>query len=276
MTAVGARPSLDAVAPDQQARATVVLGWREGRRMLTRPAYLVIVAGVFLTGLGAVDGLTSAEAYRLLGLVLVYGALATLFAASLVATSSSRSHSDSQLEAAPVDPQLRTLAAGVGVLLGPVAMAGLLTIAMAAVDLGFEPQLDGAFTGGEYLQLPLSWLGAGLLGVALARWLPWPGVPLVALFGLIAWTMWSANLLDDGQHAGLLMPFVVSSQDALGLGTTSAGAHLGWHAVYLLGLCLLALAAALLRHRGLRHRAVAGFGVLAVALTASAAWLQLP
>ena len=80
----------------------------------------------------------------------------------------------------------------------------------------------------------------------------------------------------NGRWGGFLMPYVIASQDMVGLGTSSPDGHPGWHAVYLLGLCLLALAAALLRHRPLRERAMLGFGVLAAVLTASAAWLQLP
>jgi hypothetical protein len=45
--------------------------------------------------------------------------------------------------------------------------------------------------------------------------------------------------------------------------------------VYLLGLCLLALGAALMRDHP-RRRSVLVLGVPAVALTMAAAWLQLP
>ncbi len=279
MTTVTARAGSVAVTATP-ARAVIVLGWREGRRMLTSPVFLVLVGAVLLTGARSIS--SGAELLRVLGAVLVSGALATLFAVSLVATSSRRTGAESQFAATPLDPQLRTLATGLGVLLGPVAVASLLSLAMFAVDQVFDPKLayeygqDATLSSWEYVQFPLTWLGAGLLAVALARWLPWPGVPLAVFVGLIAWTMWSANLIDDGRAGGFLMPFVITSKDVLELGVGSTAGQIGWHIVYLLGLCLLALAAALLWHRPLRQPAVIGFGVLAAFLTASAAWLQLP
>ncbi len=263
--------------PTQATRAVVLLGWHEGRRMLTRPVYLFIVAALLLSGIGGIDNLGSAEVHYLGAALMMYGALATLFAASLVATSARRSGAEALFGAAPLDPQLRTLATGLGVLLGPVAVASLLTIGLAVVDHVFDPVLDATtLTGWEYVQLPLIWLGAGLLGVSLARWLPWPGVPLAACVALIAWTLWSADLVDTGHSAGFLMPFVITSQEVFGLQNGPPMGQLGWHAGYLLGLCLLALTAALLSHRPLRQRAVVGFGVLAAVQTVSAAWLQLP
>jgi hypothetical protein len=282
MSTVTAKPSPVAVTPTRPARVVALLGWREGRRMLTRPVYLFIVGGLFLTvGVSAVQpGATAiggrADVQQLLGILLTYGALATLFAASLVATSARRTGAEAQFDAAPLDPQLRTLATGLGVLLGPAAVASLLTLALAYVERGIGSPLPVMYSGWGYVQLPLTWLGAGVLGVALARWLPWPGVPLAAFVGLIAWTVWSAGLIYRGRSGGFLMPYVITSRDVLGLGTSSSDGHLGWHAVYLLGLSLLALAAALMRYRPLRERAVLGFGVLAALLTASAAWLQLP
>jgi len=263
----------------ESARAVVVLGWREGRRVLTGPAYLVIVGGLFLSfGVSASDltAVSRSDVRDVLVRVLIYGALATLFASSLVATSARRTGAESQFEAAPLDPQLRTLATGLGVVLGPTSVASALTLGVAYAENGPGPPLEPSFSDWEYLHLPLTWLGAGLLGLAVARWLPWPGVPLAVFVGLVAWTMWSAHLMFNGRWGGFLMPYVIASQDVIGLGTSSPAGHPGLHAVYLLGLCLLALAAALLRHRPLRERAMLGFGVLAAVLTASAAWLQLP
>lgn len=273
MTAMAATPPM-VRTPSQPARAIAVLSWYEGRRILTRPVYLIIVAGFLAGGVSSAEARSGAVVQRVLVLLLTYGALATLFAVSLVATSARRAGAEAQLAAAPVDPQLRTLATGLGVLVGPGAVASLLTLALVFVESS-GLKLDGTFSGWEYVALPLTWLGAGLLGLALARWVPWPGVPFAALVGLIAWTVWNANLLHAGHALGFLMPYVISAEE-LGLGTTSNKGNLGWHAVYLLGLCMLALAAALWRYRPLRERAAAGFGLLAVVVTASAAWLQLP
>lgn len=276
MNAVLAAPVLVAGSRLGSARAIVLLGWREGRRMLTRPVYVMVLGGLLLRGTGsfmAGEVPTEDTVVRvqelLLGL-LTWGALFTLFAASLVATSARRTGAESQFDAAPLDPQLRTLATGLGVLFGPVAVASLVTFILVYVERGTGSSPPAMFVGWEYVQLPLIWLGAGLLGLAVARWLPWPGVPLAVFVGLIAWTLWSAGLIHDGRSAGFLMPFVITSEEVLGLGTVSAEGQLGWHAVYLLGLCLLALAGALLRYRPIRDRTVLGFGLLAAVLTASA------
>lgn len=271
--AAGARPVV--VTPSRTSVAIALLSWREARRILTRPVYLLLVAGLLTGGVSSAEARSGALVQRTIVILLTYGALATLFAVSLVATSARRTGAEAQLAATPLDSQLRTLATGLGVLLGPVGLASLLTLVLFFVERSTGAKLEGTFSGWEYIALPLTWMGAGLLGLALARWLPWPGMPLAALVGLIAWTVWGVHLLDAGNSAGFLMPYVISAQE-LGMGTTSAIGHLGWHAVYLLGLCLLALGAALLSHRPLRQRTVVGFIVLSAVLTASAGWLQVP
>ncbi len=273
MTAVAAAATPAVVVLGRPAVAVALLSWREAWRILTRPVYLSLVFDLLMGGLNA-EARSGAVVQRTIIILLTYGALATLFAVSLVATSARRTGAEVQLAAAPLDPQVRTLATGLGVLAGPVVLASLLTVALVFVESS-GAKLEGSFSGWEYVALPLTWLGAGLLGLALARWLPWPGVSLAAFVGLIFWTGWSANLLNEGNSLGFLMPYVISAQE-LGLGTTSDKGHLGWHAVYLFGLCLLALGAALWRHRPLRERAVIAFGLLSFVLTASAAWLQLP
>ena len=262
------------------ARAVVLLGWREARRMVSSPVYLLILGGLLVVhGMSTVDGRaipSRADIQAAIEAMLVYGALATLFAVSLVATSARRTGAESQFGAAPLDPQLRTLATGLGVLLGPTAVAAVLTAGLAYLQHGVGQPLHEVFTGWEYVQLPLSWLGIGMLGVAVARWLPWPGVPLAVLVGLIGWTVASAKLIHNSEAGGYLMPYVISSRDAFDLGIGTPNGQLGWHAGYLLGLCLLALAAALLRQRRDRGPLVLGFTALTAVLTASAAWLQLP
>lgn len=282
MSAVAALPGVVVDASPRAARAVTLLALREGRRMITRPVYWVIVAGLLMRGgISVFDPGSTALQVRgairgLLSGLPIYGALATLFAASLVATSPRRSGAESQFAPAPLDPRLRTLATGLGVLVGPTAVAGLLTLGLAYLEHGLRPPLADAFQAWDYVQLPLLWLGAGLLGVAAASWLPWPGIPLALFVGLIAWTLVSSQQLDHGRGVGYLMPFSISSHDALGLGVSSARGHLGWHAVYLLGLCLLALAVALVRHRSVRDGAVLAFSAASLFVTVSAAWMQLP
>ncbi len=285
MTATTAAPVAVAVAVAHPARAVVVLGLREARRMLTSPGYLLLAGLLLTTGLPDGGGRRREHGYEVLDNVLALGGLATLFAVSLVATSSRRSGAESMLEAAPLDPGSRARGTALGILLGPVAIAVLLTIALAVIGRGLDPPLsyseagaDGATYGSwEYLALPITWLGAGLLALAAARWLPWPGVPLAVGVGLIFWVgAGEGQFYDEPDHdhpAGYLVPYVVTRHQA-GLLSSQAQGDLAWHAAFLAGLCLLALTAALRRDR--RRPAGLGLGVLAAALTVSAGWLQLP
>ncbi len=265
------------------AAADVVLrlGWREARRMLTHPVYALLISALSIgTVVQALSGDSTRESlYETLAVALAYCGVATLFVASLVATSARRTGAESMFAATPLDAQLRTLGTALGVLLGPVAAAGLLTLGLAGISQTTGP-LPDEIRGWEYAAPTLTWLGAGLLGVAVARWLPWPGVPLAVGVGLIALAMLSFNPVEDGRAAGFLAPTVIitgsETQAESWVWPRSADAHLGWHAGYLLGLCLLALAAALGRHRPLRQRAVLGLGAAGGALTVAAGILQLP
>ncbi len=282
MTAIDA-PAIGGRTRHGTAADTVVrLGWREARRMLASPVYALLVGALSIgTVAAALHGTSARENLNeTLAVMLAYCGVATLFAASLVATSARRTGAESMFAAAPVDPQLRTLATCLGVLFGPVAFAGLLTVALAAISQTSGPPLPDEIGGWEYAAPALTWLGAGLLGVAVARWLPWPGVPLAVGVGLVAWAMLSYDLVEKGRAAGFLAPHVITSRantetDAW-IWPRSFDAHLGWHAAYLLGLSLLALVAALAWHRPLRQRAVLGAGLAAALLTGTAAWLQLP
>jgi hypothetical protein len=200
---------LDAVGEFTELRgrtvpAVLLLARTEARRMLTHPVYVFLVGWfAFVFAKEAAQGAGGrAHLHELLVVVLVYGGLTTLFVAGLVASSPRRSGAESMLAASPLEGARRTLATGLGVLVGPALVAGVLTVVLAWVAARPGPQLEeleDAFRGSEYLQVPLLWLGAGLLGVAAARWLPWPGALLAVCVGLIAWAMVSYNPAEDGR-----------------------------------------------------------------------------
>lgn len=278
-------PVVAVAARTGSAPPVLVLGAREARRILTSPGYLLLLGLLFLIGLPDGVGMDRGDAYQLLDSVLALGGLATLFAVSLVATSSRRSGAESMLAAAPLDPDRRALATVLGIVLGPVAVAGLLTVALGFIGRGCETpfpsegaSLDCAtYSAWEATALPITWFGAGLLALAAARWLPWPGVPLAVAVVLIVWVGQGESLFysaDDGNSsAAHLIPYVITEHQA-GILSSQARGSMAWHAIFLLGLCLLALTAVLLRER--RRPAVLVLGALAAALTLAAGWLQLP
>lgn len=251
--------------------AVAVLSVREGRRILGHPVTFVLlgyfVALGVVTTAGASLGAGTAVHHVLLFVGLLGFGPATFFAANLVASSARRAHAESQLAAAPTGASQRTFAVCAGVLAPTTAAIGFTAVVWLVEHSGVE--LDRVLGPAELAAIPLCALGGGLLGVAVARWLPWRGMPLVVMLGLIAWVVavmgrdawwWSAPWTMSPSYYG---------SDAMG-----GGSH-AWHAVYLFGLGALAAIAALLRHPAHR-RALLALGLLAGVLTLAAGWAQMP
>jgi hypothetical protein len=251
--------------------AVGTLAGREGRRIVGHPITLVLL-GYFVV-LGVLTAITSrlsagpAIHLALLLIGLLWFGPATFFAANLVASSARRAHVESQLAAAPTDESQRTLAVLAGVLVPTAVAAGFAAVLALVEHSGIA--LDRVQGPGELAAVPLCALGGGLLGVAVARWLPWRGMPLVVMFALIAWAVAVMNRGALWWIAPWTMSPVYYGNDAMG-----AGSH-GWHAVYLLGLCGLAAIAALLRYPAHR-RLLLALGALAGIVTLTAALAQLP
>jgi hypothetical protein len=99
--------------------------------------------------------------------------------------------------------------------------------------------------------------------------MPWRGAPLIVMFALIAWVV-AVMGRDSLQWTA---PWTVSSayfEDV----NPATGSH-GWHAVYLLGLGLLATVAALLRFASYRQLLLLSGSAL-LAATIAAGLAQLP
>ncbi|MFD0975022.1 hypothetical protein, partial [Plantactinospora endophytica] len=182
-------------------RAAWRLGAVEARRMVRHPGYPVAMLYMVAFGTAVLvndeGGPPANQAYLLvtLSLLLVY-APATIVVANRVTAATFRSRVREPLDGAPVDDRQRVVAAMLGLVRGPVV--GGFGAAAVLLALGFSAtphtvvRNEAVYqrTALEYLQLPALVLGAGLLGIAVARWLPWPGaLPLVVLvvwFGTIA------------------------------------------------------------------------------------------
>jgi hypothetical protein len=247
------------------------LARREAYRIGTHPAYPVLLLYFLVLGgaQAATDGLPARDAVRhvLIIVGLLWFGPATFFTTNLVASSARRSHAESQLAAAPLSASARTLATCLGVL-GPTAAATGFAAILWLVEHAGDP-VSRAQGAAELAVIPLCTLGGGLLGAAVARWLPWRGLPLVVLFALIAW------VVAVMQHGAVwwTAPWTMSPA-YYETYTMGAGSH-AWHAVYLLGLALLAGVAAMLRHRPHRRPLVALAAVAWIA-TIAACWAQLP
>ena len=208
------------------------------RRILRHPALLVSLVWVVLgVGFGLPD--SPYEQYSLAtGMVLFMMGPAAFFAANLVATSERRSSADEWTPALPLPPLRRTgalLVAGAGV--GAVALAIQLLLIAIAYD---QPALELRWT--HVLSVPVAITGAVVLGVAVARLLPWPGAPLLVMAAITAANIWASN---NEVFLGLYVDFAVwTGNDAI------PGMHPGsgaWHLVYLAAFVGLAAFGAVLR-----------------------------
>lgn len=220
------------------------LAWTEAKLLLRHPLHLLGVAlyvFTFFADLGG--GLREAYSWITNTIALVWG-VPTFFAAHLVATAHRRAGGDELLAALPEQRQRRTAAS----LLAAVAPFGVACVAqaMAAAYYALAPVNVERFPlAAELVAGPLCVLGAGLLGVMVARWAPWPGAPLLAMVALFAFNL---RLRGDAIWYGFYIEFArwgPVPDSPLGWGFIDGSAN--WHAAYLLALCLLAASAALAR-----------------------------
>jgi hypothetical protein len=248
---------------------TLALARIEGRRLLRSPALAV---GLAVGALQILPGALWPEAADLrlramdAGFLVLPLAAATLIAASLATLRARRHGTEELLSATPAPPQARTAAH----LLAPLGMA-LVAVAVVAAALlaawrfrhGFaRPDLAEAAVG------PLLVLGAGALGVLLARWLRSSIAAVVACVGIAVMELYVSGL---GQ-TNPLRRLAFWSQSADMRAELLPGRLARWHLVYLVGLVAMAAVGALARHGLSRKLTVAG--VLAITLVATSAWFQ--
>jgi hypothetical protein len=266
------------------------LGRVEARRMLRHPAYWFGLAYVaWLATLGTNDVVHGrAETWNLvywitmIGVCMVYAPL-TVISANRVAAATFRRRVREPLDATPLHARQRTIGAILGLLRGPVLIGVAAMVIMSAVAPLTAPKagdpVNGIYGRGvlEHLQVPVLILGAGLLGIALARWVPMPGaLPLVML------TLWFGvqGLYAPADAGGAVhaptwfAPWIMWAAENVGLAPDHVLGQEMWHLAYLLGLSVLAGVAALLRTPGNR-RGLWIIAAIAVLVTGLAGWQQL-
>jgi hypothetical protein len=254
--------------------ATLTLARREAVLLVRHPLHLAGVAFVCISPFLQIHSASdSRTAYFNLGLdVITFDGILTYFAAHLCATRAARSRAHGWLDATVTSRECRTAA---------MCLAALGPFAVACLVLAVEDPIIGAYAGRSADPGParlfgsaVCVLGAGLLAVAVSRWLRFVGAALVAMIAVIAASVWA-----DNHDRTIFQPMV---DWAAWADTTANGPFVGvmpgspgWHALYLTGWTALAGCAALLAHRRWRYPALA-VAVLAGILTVIAGGAQQP
>jgi hypothetical protein len=210
------------------------------------------------------------------------------FAANLTASRERRAGTSELLAGTPLSPRARTAAALLAAL-GPAVLTALIIAVTLLFYHGIGAQPVRWPSVLELTMQPARVLGAGLLGVMVARWLPWPGSAAVTMVLLYAWsnigpwiaTYGTADATHTMRSAYLWISFapfreVVTYRDPT-LANVSPAFYgsIAWHDAYLLCLGAMAAVGALLATPGPR-RPLLTAGTVAVAAAAFSGWRQLP
>jgi hypothetical protein len=167
------------------------------------------------------------------------------------------------LSPVPGRPQERILALVVASLVPALVGLALLLVLHAAFLVAGSYVV--APTVWHLLQGPVTMVGGTLLGVMVATWAPARSTAVITMVAMVAATMW----LSSDSPRNLFSPVTMWALWGA-TGNTWVGTYDGspaWHVVYLVGLCGMAAAGALLRVAERRTTAVAlGLAALGVAV----------
>jgi hypothetical protein len=257
-----------------QWRSTVALAAREGWLIVRHPLHLAGVGLALYAVLQIPAHMDSRAAYfDYPNAVIMYEGVLTFFAAHLCATRPARSRAAGWLDATVTCRASRTTAMCLATL-APFAVACLL---LAVLDPVIAVRAARSSDPGtlRLLGSAICVLGAGLLAVAVSRWLRFLGAGVVVMVALVAACAW----IGQRDNHELLQPLI---DWATWEGTTANGPFIGvkpgspgWHLLYLSGWTTLALCAALLAHRRWRYPVLLAAAGAAV-LTVVAGFAQLP
>jgi hypothetical protein len=250
-------------------RTTLVLAAREGWLIVRHPLHLAGVA-ISVSGFVAIiiqDG-SRTDYFELASMVVMYEAILTFFATHLCATRLTRSRAAEWSDAAATSRASRTAA----MCLATLAPFGVACLLLAVLDpiIAARGGRFGNPVDSRLLASAIPVLGAGLLAVAVSRWLRFLGAGVVAMAAVIAGSVWA----DSHGHT-MLQPLIDwESWEQTAANAAFMGLHHGspgWHDAYLTGLTVLALCVALLAHRRWRYPAL-GVALAAGVLTLAAGW----
>ena len=260
--------------PDVRLPAVAVLAAAEGRRIVRHPLALCALAGVawaLLSGHG-----TPRDSFEVVVTMPTYFyGVGVYFAANLVASRDRRAGGVELLAPTPVPEPTRVAAQCLGALLPALLTLGMvLATHLWYLDAGYygAAPVDATPSGWHLLQPAVTVLGAGLLGVMVARWAPHP---LAAAAGMLA--MVATNLALAAESRGLRPLGTFTDWARWSDSGAWVGLHDGsirWHLGYLLLLCAMAATGAQLPTARSRVRVLAVGGVLTAA-AAVVGWAQL-
>jgi hypothetical protein len=246
----------------------VALAGVDARRLLVRPSTVLglyvlyrVFAGPLPLG-NAYDGVN-----RYVGLsAAAFGLLVLAVAASI----GGRDRGVEVVEATPAAPRRRLLSWLV--LLGGLAVveyAALALLRYTRDETWYVRLMPDAW---DLTQGPIMIVGAGLLGVLLARLLPaWVAAPIGVVLGIA----WVGVLSSSYSRTTMLAPVVEWIQYHEDGRTAVEPGSFAWHNAYLLGLCGLGVVALMLTVPG-RRRGLVLAGIALTAGTVVAGVLALP
>ena len=264
-------PARPAIAP---TRSVVLrLAASESRRLLRHPVmlggfalWLVTVADAFIRG-----DIFVVQAYEMLNSLAFFPGIPALIAAHMVATRDRRAGTLDLLGTTPARSEERVRALCLAAF-APATVALVLNTAQFAA-LRATDSFAVTPTVWHLVQAPLAILGACLLGTMVGVWAPSAVAAVLTMVAMVAVHLGVA----ERDPAQLFAPVVFWADWGPGDGSVWFGWHPGspgWHDLYVVGLCGMAAAAAVVRVSE-RRRTVVLLGLLAVAVAAVGAVLQL-
>ena len=242
--------SASGAGPAQVRRATGSTPWAlvadlarmQAVRMMRHPVFLLGLGWyALLVGIGERPHTLYAEYSTVTGSVAYLVGPIAFFAANLVASSGRRSGADEWTPSLPM-PRLHRTSALLLACLAPAAFAAVLDLAVLSA-IRLYGGLDMHVQWQHIASVPVTVLGGAVLGVAVARLLPWTGVPLVVVVALVSFNLWVTTkdpylgfYVDYAEWTtpGNMVPAMVPGDPS-------------WHLVFLLALTGLAGCGALLR-----------------------------
>jgi|tagenome__1003787_1003787.scaffolds.fasta_scaffold20367519_2 hypothetical protein len=233
-------------------------------RILRHPVFLLGLGWfVVLAGIDGRPDTPYAQYSTVTGTVAFLMGPIAFFAANLVASSGRRSGADEWTPSLPM-PRLHRTTALLLACLAPAAVAVVLNLAVMYM-IRLYGGLDMQVHWQHFASVPVTVLGAAVLGVAVARLLPWTGLPLVVAVGLVSFNLW---ITTKDPYLGFYVDFPEWTTPANMVPLMVPGDP-SWHLVYLLALTGLAACGALLRDTRRRWLPFTGGAVLGVVVLVS-------